>query len=468
MSVELVTQPAPSAARATLRGPVALRALAGAFAHLGDFDRFVGGLQAALDQADWFGRVRLQLGGPAAGSDLESGELVLPLPENGAAQDWIRATGRGESRMFGAEDLHLLAALADFLAAVLGRAREWRETERQRRLFELLLNQAPVGIVLFNADRSLAAANDLARRWLGDGSDLWAAVKAASATPGAGEPAPQACFHVRSEGRLVFGELRPAPAQLGGSGECVAVMSDLSADQARLLDALRRETYRCQWQHARLALVILEAPVAAGGLLQRLPELRTALPEVVAGPYDASRIGLLFPNRGRAAAAAQLRRLPLLQSAPPARAGIAELGREAGDPEGLLHAALAGLRPYAEAFRPSVLLHDDNPAVNDALSYVLGADFRIVKSTDLGATRQLLQSQVFDGLITEIELRGGSGLELARQAREWQPEMSIFYTTISELPSGALNEPGMGDAIVFQKPFDIRSLVKTVRDRIGA
>jgi CheY-like chemotaxis protein len=311
----------------------------------------------------------------------------------------------------------------------------------------------------------VAAGNDLARRWLSGGGDLWAALQAAlPAEVRDNGQVPRACFHLRIEGRLVFGELRNPP---GGAeaGVCVVVMTDLTADQARLLDALHRETYRCQLRRLRLGFALLESPQILGGLLQQLPELRARLPATVtAGPYDANRVGLVFPEGGRNTVLAQLRRLKPLLADAPVRAGVAELGREGGEPEALLLAALAGLRPFGEAMRPALLLHDDNPAVNDMLAYVLGRDFDLVKSTSVEHTRQLLRTRSFDALITEVELRGASGLELARLAQDLQPGIQPFFTTISELPAGA---PELADAVVFQKPFDVRSLALTVREKLG-
>ena len=117
--------------------------------------------------------------------------------------------------------------------------------------------------------------------------------------------------------------------------------------------------------------------------------------------------------------------------------------------------------------RPTLLLHDDNPAVNDMLAYVLGRDFDLVKSTDVEHTRQLLRTRGFDALITEVELRGASGLELARLAQELQPGIQPFFTTISELPAREAGAPELADAVVFQKPFDVRSLAQTVREKLG-
>ncbi len=454
----------------TMSGPAALRALTRAFAHLEDFNGFVAGLQAALDQAEWFGRVRLELEDrPGSGEGrFLLGEMALPIQGAAGPHGVLRATGRDGPRTFRPEDLHLLSGLADFLAVVLDCAQGWREVERHRQLLGLLLNQAPVGILAFDRQHRVAAGNDLARRWLGGGDDLWGALQAAlPAEVRAGDPAPRASFHLRIDGRLVYCELR-SPAGSDGAGGWVVVMTDLTADQARLLDALHRETYRCQWLRRRLGFVLVESHRVAGGVLQHLPELRASLPAaVVAGPYDANRAGLVFPEMGRAAIVACLRRLKPLLEDDALRAGLAELGREGGEPEKLLQTALVRLRPLDEILRPALLLHDDNSAVNDTLAYVLGGDFELVKSTSEERTRQLLRTRDFDALITEVDLRGASGLELARLAGDLQPGIHTFFTAISELAAEAVRAQEPVDAVVFRKPFDARLLGRTVREKLG-
>jgi CheY-like chemotaxis protein len=283
----------------------------------------------------------------------------------------------------------------------------------------------------------------------------------------AGDHGPRAFFHLRIEGRLVYCELRN-PAGSDGAGGWVVVMTDLTADQARLLDALHRETYRCQWLRRRLGFVLLESPLGVGGILQLLPELRASLPAaVVVGPYDANRVGLVFPELGRAAIVAHLRRLKPLLAGASIRAGLAELGREGGEPEKLLQTALVRLRPLDELLRPALLLHDDNSAVNDTLAYVLGGDFELVKSSSEERTRQLLRTRDFDALITEVDLRGASGLELARLAGDLQPGIHTFFTAISELAAEAVGAQEPVDAVVFRKPFDARMLGRTVREKLG-
>jgi DNA-binding NtrC family response regulator len=162
-----------------------------------------------------------------------------------------------------------------------------------------------------------------------------------------------------------------------------------------------------------------------------------------------------------------LRRLKPLLADAPVRGSLAELGREGSEPERLLQTALVGLRPFDELLRPALLLHDDSSAVNDTLAYVLGGEFELVKSTNVEQTRQLLRTRSFDALITEVELRGASGVELAHLAGDLQPGIRTFFTAFSELAAEAVRAQETGDPVVFQKPFDARMLGRTVREKLG-
>ena len=91
--------PAPRLAEPRIvRGSAALRALAAAFAHLQDFDGFVRGLQTALDQTEWFGRVTIELADrPGAGeAQFLIGEMTLPVQGATGAHGLLRAAGREE------------------------------------------------------------------------------------------------------------------------------------------------------------------------------------------------------------------------------------------------------------------------------------------------------------------------------------------------------------------------------------
>ncbi|MBL9215811.1 MAG: hypothetical protein JNG83_10085 [Opitutaceae bacterium] len=441
-----------------LTGPAALRALAHAFVRFHEFDRFVGGLQAALDQSEHFERltIRLDRSLGEAPAHFSSGTLTLPLADAAGRFGTLQVAPHRQ-RPFGPEDLHLLAGLADFLSATLTHALRLQEAERSRELLRFLLNQAPVGIAAYGADHRLLVANDLARRWLGEAGVPFEELQ--RSTGG---------FHLRASGKLIYGEARRMAED--ASGSWIVVLQDLAPEQGRLLELVRRETYRALAEGRRLGFALVESAQLRDGMLRRLPALREALREgEAAGPYDAHRVGVILPELDGLALRARLRRLgrEALADAGGLRLGYAELGREVRTPEALLAAALEHHGPFADRVRPALLVHDDNAAVTDAFALVLGREFRVVQSTASERTRELLAREPFEGFVTELELRNGqSGVELARYAREQQPGIRPFFTTVQQARHGLPPAAAEGGAVVLEKPFDVAKLTRLVRERL--
>ncbi len=439
-----------------MEGPAALRALAHAFAHAGDFDRFMAGLNAALDHSAAFGKTSIMLDRELADSagDFPSGVLALPLAEGGKKLGTLRIGADGGSAQFGAQDLHLLSGLAEFLSAALSVSERLQANDRNRERLRFLLNQAPVGIASYGSDRRLVVANDLAIRWLGEVRPPFDDLE----KDGGG-------FHLRAHGKLIYGEARHHP--LSGGSEWLVVLHDLTPEQGRLLELIRRETYRALAQKGRFGFALIEAPDARVGVLRRLPELRAALAlGETAGPYDAHRVGLVFSEVNSLAMRARLRRLRhVFEGLNGLRMGYAELGRHGATPETLLDAALQNAGPYDEVVRPSVLVHDKNPGVADTLAMMLGRSFHVVKSSEAALTRELLGRETFEGFVAELESRTGpDGAELMRYARSKLPGIRPFFLTARPM---AHDWPAEEDAMIFEKPFDASAVTQAVKDKLA-
>jgi hypothetical protein len=436
-----------------IEGSAALRALARAFSHLGDFERFTGGLQVALERSGLFERTLLILDRDLAdgAAHFSPGALTLPLSAAGESFGTLQIAPGGEHRQFGAADLHLMAGLADFLGAALGQSLQMRDAERNRELLRFLLDQAPVGIAAYGPDRRAIVANALATRWIGA-----AALPFSEWEQGAGG------FHLRAADRLVYGEARRSPA----AGDIwFVVLHDLTAEHVRLIEVLKRETYRALAEGGDASFALLEGGAASGGVMRRLPEIRAALgAEEAAGPCDAQRIGLVLRGARGLALRARLRRLGAgLGGADGLSLGYAELGRDGRTPEALLDAAQRSRDAYAAQLRPALLVQDENPAVTETLAMVLGRDCRVVTSASADRTRELLATGRFEGLLAELEPRHGpGGAELGRIARELQPGIRLFLTTLQAPPPA-----DAGNAVLFEKPFDVATLRQAVQAELA-
>ncbi len=437
-----------------MNGPSALRAVAAAFAHAEDFDGFVEALQRALDRSALFERAQIRLDRALAEGEpvFSSGAMSLPLAAAGSALGTLRVEPRSR-RPFGAEDLHLMAGLADFLSAALGLALRVEDGERSRALLRLLLNQSPAGIAAFGPDRRPVVANDLAARWLASAPPPFAEIEAGATA-----------FHLRAEGRLLCGEARRLDDQVGGGW--LLVLHDLAPEQGRLLDGLSRELYRGRAEATPRSVVLLEAGVGRSSALARLGALRSVLTEgELAGPYDAARIALVLPLAGPPLRS-RLRALRAVLGADSAvRVGCAGLGRDGVTPEELLAAALDRTDDLDAVLRPALLVHGEHPAVAESLALALGRECRVVRSDGVASTRELLAGGGFDGLVAELDdwRPGADGAAIARVARETQPGLKIFHTTVRPVAE-VRAEP---DVALIEKPFAVAAVSALVRARLA-
>lgn len=442
---------ATASSTVSLAGPAALRAFARAFGQFDDFDRFVAGIQAALDRSPRFAHSLIALDRSiAAPVHFPSGTLSFPLVGEAGTVGTLQVAATGERRQFGSEDLHLLAGLADFLSAVLAQSQRAQDATRGRELLRLLLNQAPVGIAAYGLDRRPIVANESAARWLGHAPLPFEDFEA-----GADQ------FHLRADGKLVYGEARRL-ADAGGAW--IVVLHDLTPDQSKLLDGMHRELFRALAHQAPCSIALIESTELRQGVLHRLPALRATLgSHEIAGPYDVHRVAVVLASGGLAVRA-RLRQLhAVFAGLPELRLGYAELGRDGRAPDTLLGAAIHRHRRFEDVLQPAVLVQDENPGVADTLAMVLGRDFRVVKSSNASHTRTLLAAEPFEAIIAELEPRTGiSGVELAREASELQPGIQPFLTAIGDMPL-----PAAMNAIVIPKPFDVSELTQLVRAKIG-
>lgn len=443
----------PSVENVTLSGPHALHALARAFGQFENFDRFVAMLEGALPRLGGWPETRIVLDRGLAdeAERFSPGMLTLPL---GAASAGVLSVGNSaERRLFGAEDLHLLAGLADFVGAVLAQARRVQDATRGRELLRLLLNQVPVGIAAYGSDRRPIVANEVALRWLGGNALPFDEIEAGGES-----------FYLRSEGKLVYGEARRVSDVADGAW--VFVLHDLTPEQGRMLEGMQREIYRALAEQRACGVVLIEATDGRHGALRRLAALRAAVqPGEIVGPYDATRVAVVLGAAGLALRARLRAMRPALEGLRGVRLGHAELGRDGRAPEELLNAAIRRHGDIDDVLRAAVLIHGESPSVASTLRLVLGRDYHVATSQNEAQARQLLTTADFEALVVEQDSgrEGQAPTSLVQLARALQPGIKTLYTTVEPASEIAV-EPG---ALVIEKPFDVESVQERVRALLG-
>ncbi|MEW5743052.1 MAG: response regulator [Myxococcota bacterium] len=112
-----------------------------------------------------------------------------------------------------------------------------------------------------------------------------------------------------------------------------------------------------------------------------------------------------------------------------------------------------------------VLVVDDEPVITSLLQSVLGRlGHRVTTVNSSARALELMTAGKFDLLITDKNMPGLSGVDLAKAARERQPGLLVMLITAfaSKESASELRKLGIDDYI--KKPFELDDLVTRVRD----
>ncbi len=117
--------------------------------------------------------------------------------------------------------------------------------------------------------------------------------------------------------------------------------------------------------------------------------------------------------------------------------------------------------------QPLALIVDDEPDICELLEITLlrmGIDAQSV--LDLGAARQLLESQHFDLCLTDMRLPDGNGIDLVRHISTHHPELPVAMITAHGNMESAIEALKAGAFDFVSKPVDLVVLRKLVEKAI--
>ncbi|HEY8574519.1 response regulator [Phenylobacterium sp.] len=116
-----------------------------------------------------------------------------------------------------------------------------------------------------------------------------------------------------------------------------------------------------------------------------------------------------------------------------------------------------------------MLVVEDEPGVCAIISDILddaGYDTHCVES-DRAAYSILARARRYDALVVDINLGAGTtGFDVARFARQMQPDLAVMYVTGQASPE-AFKAFGVPDSGFLPKPFDAADLVLTLETLLG-
>ncbi|HYN75194.1 MAG TPA: response regulator [Candidatus Limnocylindria bacterium] len=115
----------------------------------------------------------------------------------------------------------------------------------------------------------------------------------------------------------------------------------------------------------------------------------------------------------------------------------------------------------------SVLVVEDFEPLSVLLDRVLTAEgYRVTTAGTAVTARAACAAEDFDLIVTDIQMPGGNGAELARAVAAERPGLRVLFVSGNVERDLDLRVPG-GHTDFLQKPFDIYELVERVQRLLG-
>jgi hypothetical protein len=446
-----------------------LRAFAAATQRIGEFDGFHQTLRQLISEDGYLlGLAELPDSLHASTLDpdfenLDADETVIAVSSETEPLGYLRYRGRGDGRLFEAEDLHLMGAIASFVSALIGQAHLFRQKNESARILQYLINQLPLAVLCFGASGELIIENKQASRLLrGQSSDLLQDAIAESGLKESGEIR----FHLEAAGQLLYAEGRQLVIEESLSVTAF-VLYDLSSQRDELLLQLECSTYRALAQKSPVTLACFEDRSEPGRILTEINAALDSLslaPECIA-PLDAFSCACVISNqelrRVRYLFRAYFARHPLSTSV---TGRLVEAYARSSDSlaQDMVAEAKEGQRLLSEALSPVLLVLDPYPAVQEALELIAGETHVFVAVHSVEQAKAHLLSGQYDGLFLDLDSCGESGLATLHAAASAAADFKFYYVSYKQASMVVADYGLDSDATVLQKPFDAVGLQQTL------
>lgn len=408
------------------------------------------------------GSEETRLGGEVV---FEKGKVVLPL-KGEAEGSYYRVDSRRDERPFDADDLHLMGATAEFLAALFAESKKHHKAQEEIRILQFLIDQLPLGIVCRSADGSVMTGNKLAWRQLGvsqsrgEQAALRVVEQLEAAVLGQSEG------HFEVDGALMFAACRRF--DLGHGSVSVYVLYDLSDRAAKLQQMLEREFFRCKEQQQGLSLSLIRLDAAAGVSYRYLKSAADEL-ELDARfvqPIDAYTTACVFAGERSSTVRRRIR--PLLSKFGSSAIHFAsgDLRQDDGirEIEGLVDLTRRKLQRLELAFLPTLAVLDPYAPIAETLSMLLDGLMRVRWVTDADALAAIEGDAGADFYL--LDLDGFHPDQLHSFVRSL-PEDRILYSSIRSR-SMLWGHPLLSArSRLLQKPFESRHVLEAAKLLLG-
>ena len=113
--------------------------------------------------------------------------------------------------------------------------------------------------------------------------------------------------------------------------------------------------------------------------------------------------------------------------------------------------------------RASILVVDDDESICDLLTLCLREQYLCASAATAAEALGLLDRMFFDVVITDVEMPGGSGLELCRQICKGYPDTVVVVMSGSVESRNRINALRHGAFDYVSKPIDLEIVARLIK-----
>ncbi|HEX9725068.1 MAG TPA: response regulator [Vicinamibacteria bacterium] len=114
-----------------------------------------------------------------------------------------------------------------------------------------------------------------------------------------------------------------------------------------------------------------------------------------------------------------------------------------------------------------LIVEDDRQSREGLRTLVANAGFDVTVAADYARAAALLSTDRFDLLITDLDLPGGTGLDLVQHARAFSPRIATILVTAFGCSEVRKQAQDLALAGYFEKPLDPQALIELVKSSVG-
>lgn len=109
-----------------------------------------------------------------------------------------------------------------------------------------------------------------------------------------------------------------------------------------------------------------------------------------------------------------------------------------------------------------MIVDDEQPNLDMVRRILVGATLSVLTATDVREARRIVDAQDVDVVLSDVYLKGPSGLELVRHLQELRPLMPVILMSGAVTPDLTRDAAEAGAYDILAKPFEPGELLLTL------